>query len=75
MRRDGYRGMLAIHPAQVDVINEAFTPRAEEIARRRRSSICSPPIPASARSATRAAMLDRPYLARARALLELAKGR
>ena len=32
VRRDGYRGMLAIHPAQVDVINEAFTPSAEEIA-------------------------------------------
>ena len=26
VRRAGYRGMLAIHPAQVDVINEAFTP-------------------------------------------------
>ena len=25
VRGQGYRGMLAIHPAQVDVINEAFT--------------------------------------------------
>jgi len=32
MRRAGYRGMLAIHPAQIDVINEAFTPSAEELA-------------------------------------------
>ena len=32
VRRAGYRGMLAIHPAQVDVINEAFTPSAEELA-------------------------------------------
>lgn len=26
VRRDGFRGMLAIHPAQVPVINAAFTP-------------------------------------------------
>ncbi len=32
VRRDGYRGMLAIHPAQVDVINAAFTPTEEELA-------------------------------------------
>ena len=31
-RRAGFRGMLAIHPAQVEVINEAFTPSAEELA-------------------------------------------
>ena len=30
VRRAGYRGMLAIHPAQVDVINEGFTPSAEK---------------------------------------------
>jgi citrate lyase subunit beta/citryl-CoA lyase len=30
VRRDGYRGMLAIHPDQVDVINAAFTPTGEE---------------------------------------------
>ena len=30
-RRAGFRGMLAIHPAQVPVINEAFTPSAEEL--------------------------------------------
>ncbi|MDE2341239.1 MAG: CoA ester lyase, partial [Alphaproteobacteria bacterium] len=26
VRRDGFRGMLAIHPAQVEIINAAFTP-------------------------------------------------
>lgn len=30
-RRDGFQGMLAIHPAQVTVINEVFTPSAAEI--------------------------------------------
>jgi citrate lyase subunit beta/citryl-CoA lyase len=31
-RRDGFSGMMAIHPAQVPVINAAFTPSPEEIA-------------------------------------------
>jgi citrate lyase subunit beta/citryl-CoA lyase len=31
-RRDGFTGMMAIHPAQVPVINDAFTPSAAEVA-------------------------------------------
>ncbi|NYT33309.1 CoA ester lyase [Rhizobium sp. WYCCWR 11128] len=31
-RRDGFSGMMAIHPSQVEVINHAFTPEAFEIA-------------------------------------------
>jgi citrate lyase subunit beta/citryl-CoA lyase len=31
-KRDGFSGMLAIHPTQVAVINAAFTPSADEIA-------------------------------------------
>ena len=34
-RRLGYVSKLAIHPAQVDVINEVFTPTPEEVARHR----------------------------------------
>lgn len=30
--RDGFHGMLAIHPAQVPVINAAFSPSAEQLA-------------------------------------------
>lgn len=30
-RRDGFTGMMAIHPTQVPVINAAFTPSTEEI--------------------------------------------
>ena len=30
-RRDGFTGRLAIHPAQVPVINEVFTPTQEQI--------------------------------------------
>ncbi len=31
-RRDGFSGMMAIHPAQVSIINAAFTPSAEDVA-------------------------------------------
>ncbi|MBX5200098.1 CoA ester lyase [Rhizobium sp. NZLR1] len=31
-RRDGFSGMMAIHPTQVETINQAFTPDASEIA-------------------------------------------
>lgn len=34
--RDGFSGMLAIHPRQVPVINQAFTPSAAELERARR---------------------------------------
>ena len=34
--RDGFTGMLAIHPAQVAIINAAFTPDPELVARARR---------------------------------------
>ncbi len=30
-RRDGFSGMMAIHPDQIAVINQAFTPTSEEI--------------------------------------------
>ena len=34
--RDGFSGMMAIHPAQVKIINAAFTPTPEAIARAQR---------------------------------------
>jgi len=34
--RDGFAGMLAIHPDQVPIINAAFTPSADEVAQARR---------------------------------------
>jgi citrate lyase subunit beta / citryl-CoA lyase len=30
-RRDGFSGMLAVHPAQISIINEAFTPSQDEL--------------------------------------------
>ena len=36
-RRDGFSGKIAIHPDQVSVINECFTPSADELAHARRA--------------------------------------
>ena len=64
--------MLAIHPAQVDVINAAFTPSAEEIAAAQEIVDLFAAHPGAGTIGYKGGMLDRPYLARAQALLELA---
>jgi citrate lyase subunit beta/citryl-CoA lyase len=73
MRRAGYRGMLAIHPAQVDVINEAFSPSAEELAAAQEIVDVFAANPGVGTIGHKGAMLDRPHLARAQALLGLAR--
>jgi citrate lyase subunit beta/citryl-CoA lyase len=75
VRRAGYRGMLAIHPAQVDIINEAFTPRAEELAAAQEIVDLFAANPGAGTIGFKGAMLDRPHLARAQALLDLAARR
>jgi citrate lyase subunit beta/citryl-CoA lyase len=74
-RRAGFRGMLAIHPAQVPVINEAFTPSAEEVAAAREIVDLFAANPTAGAIGYKGAMLDRPHLARAQAVLELAARR
>jgi citrate lyase subunit beta/citryl-CoA lyase len=71
VRRAGFRGMLAIHPAQVDVINDAFTPSAEEIASAREIVDLFAANPDAGTIGHKGSMLDRPHLARAQALLAL----
>ena len=73
VRRDGYRGMLAIHPAQVDVINQAFSPNADEIAAAQEIVDLFAANPGVGTIGYKGGMLDRPYLARAQALLALAE--
>jgi citrate lyase subunit beta/citryl-CoA lyase len=75
VRRAGFRGMLAIHPAQVDVINEAFTPSAEELASAQQIVDLFAANPGAGTIGHKGAMLDRPHLARAKGLLALAARR
>ncbi len=73
VRRAGYRGMLAIHPAQVEVINSAFTPTEQEVADAREVVELFAAHPGAGTIGYKGAMLDRPHLARAQALLALAR--
>ena len=72
VRRDGYRGMLAIHPAQVDVINAAFTPDLEELAAAQEIVDLFAANPGLGTIGYKGGMLDRPHLARAQQILALA---
>ena len=69
VRRNGFRGMLAIHPAQVDVINAAFTPSTEEIDEAREIVALFAANPGVGTIGWKGGMLDRPFLSRAQQLL------
>lgn len=70
-RRAGFRGMLAIHPDQVPVINAAFTPSAEEFAHAERVVAAFAASPGAGTVGLDGAMLDLPHLKRALALLAM----
>jgi citrate lyase subunit beta/citryl-CoA lyase len=71
-RRDGFSGMLAIHPAQVGVINQAFTPDAQELARATRIVRLFEQQPEQGVVGMDGEMLDRPHLLQARRILAMA---
>lgn len=68
-RRDGFQGMLAIHPAQIPVIHEAFTPSQAEIAYAERVVAAFEANPGHGTVALEGTMLDAPHLRQARRLL------
>ena len=70
-RRMGFRGMLAIHPDQVPVINRAFSPSPAEIARAQRIVAAFDAQPGVGAIGLDGEMLDMPHLRRARALLAM----
>lgn len=69
VRRDGFAGMLAIHPAQVDVINAAFTPSEDELAEAQAIVDLFAANPGAGTLGYKGGMLDRPHLSRALQLL------
>ncbi|HEX8383782.1 MAG TPA: CoA ester lyase [Sphingomonas sp.] len=70
--RDGFTGMMAIHPAQVSVINAAFTPDAEAIAHARRIVDAFAARPDAGALQLDGQMVDLPHLKQARRVLALA---
>ncbi len=69
VRASGYRGMLAIHPAQIAPINAAFTASIEEIAHAQAIIQAFAENPGAGTVALDGNMLDRPHLALAERLL------
>jgi len=68
-RRDGFSGMMAIHPAQVPIINHAFTPSPEEVEHARRVVVAFAAAPGAGALSLDGKMIDAPHLKAARALL------
>jgi len=71
-RRDGFSGMLAIHPAQVDVINRAFVPTTAELERAKRIVALFAGNPGAGTLGMDGEMIDRPHLVQAERILQLA---
>ena len=72
-RRDGFTGMMAIHPAQVAVINGAFTPGADEVAHAEAVVAAFAANPGAGALSLDGKMIDRPHLVQAQRILGLAR--
>ncbi len=71
-RRDGFTGMMAIHPAQVEAINAAFTPSADEVARAQAIVDAFAAQPGVGVLQVDGKMVDAPHLKQAKHILSLA---
>ncbi len=72
-RRDGFLGKIAIHPAQVAVINESFMPSPAEIEHARAVVKVFADSPEAGTVSLNGKMLDKPHLVQAQRLLEIAE--
>jgi citrate lyase subunit beta/citryl-CoA lyase len=68
---DGFRGMMAIHPSQVEIINQGFTPAAEALERAQRIVDLFAANPGAGALQLNGQMVDAPHLKQARRLLRL----
>lgn len=71
-RRDGFTGMMAIHPSQVEPINAAFTPSTEELQRAHAIVEAFNNNPGAGVLQIDGKMIDAPHLKQARHILSLA---
>jgi citrate lyase subunit beta/citryl-CoA lyase len=71
-RRDGFLGMLAIHPDQVPVINDAFTPSEKELAHARAVIAAFEANPGAGVLSLDGRIIDRPHLVQAQRILSQA---
>ena len=74
-RRDGFSGKMAIHPTQIPIINEAFTPSREAVAHAKAIVEAFAANPEAGVVGIGGVMADQPHLTRAKRLLERAARR
>jgi citrate lyase subunit beta/citryl-CoA lyase len=68
-RRDGFTGMMAIHPTQVEIVNRAFTPSASEIEHAQAIVAAFAANPGAGALQLDGKMIDAPHLKQARRIL------
>ncbi|MBK6414263.1 CoA ester lyase [Sphingopyxis sp.] len=71
-RRDGFTGMMAIHPSQVEPINAAFTPSSDEVSRAQAIVDAFAASPGVGVLQVDGKMVDAPHLKQAKHILSLA---
>ena len=72
-RRDGFGGMLALHPAQIEIINSAFSPSAAEIEQAQRIVALFEENPGAGTVGLDGRMIDRPHLVQAQRILKMSQ--
>jgi citrate lyase subunit beta/citryl-CoA lyase len=72
-RREGFTGKLAIHPAQVPIINAAFTPSSEDVRHAEEIVAAFEAHPDAGVLSVGGKMVDRPHLVQAKRVLERAE--
>lgn len=73
--RDGFTGMMAIHPSQIAPINAAFTPSAAQLAHARAVIAAFEANPGAGVLQLGGKMIDAPHLKQAKALIARAEAR
>lgn len=73
-RRDGFTGMMAIHPTQIPVINDAFTPSEADVAHARAVIAAFAENPDAGALSLDGKMIDRPHLKQAERIVAQAGG-
>lgn len=67
--RDGFTGMMAIHPTQVPIINDRLTPTEDEVSRAREIIAAFDANPAAGVVQIAGCMIDAPHLKQARTIM------
>lgn len=72
-KRDGFMGMMAIHPRQVEIINQGFMPTAAEVADARAIIDAFASNPGAGALLLNGRMIDRPHLVQAERMMARAR--